>query len=239
MTHSVVHLNSETIAAKGIDEIFDAQKRYAITLGKTPAAERIAKLKKLLQLINTYRLEIHETLFSEFGKPQAEVDLSEIYLLTSEIKHVCRNLKSWMRSQRVSTPLSLIGTSSYIKYESKGVSLIIAPWNFPLQLCMGPLISAIAAGCTAMVKPSEMTPKVAALIKKMLAEVFDEREVAVVQGGVEVSTHLLSLPFNHIFFTGSPQVGKIVMRAAAEHLTSVTLELGGKSPVIDLGMISL
>jgi aldehyde dehydrogenase (NAD+) len=126
----------------------------------------------------------------------------------------------------------MMGSSSRIKYESKGVVLIVSPWNFPVNLTFGPLVSAIAAGNTVIIKPSEMTPHTSALMKEMISEVFDENEVFLVEGGVETSTELLKLPFNHIFFTGAPSIGKIVMKAAAEHLCSVTLELGGKSPTI-------
>lgn len=160
------------------------------------------------------------------------MDISEIYPVTSEIKHTLSHLKSWMKGKSVSTPLSLLGTKGKVIPEPKGVSLIIAPWNYPFNLAIGPLVSALAAGCTAMIKPSEMTPHTSALIQQLVQEVFEEHEVAVFQGDAEVSKALLELPFDHIFFTGSPQVGKIVMKAAAEHLTSVTLELGGKSPAI-------
>ena len=138
----------------------------------------------------------------------------------------------WVKNQKVPTPLTLFGASSYIKYEPKGVCLIISPWNFPLNLTFGPLVSAIAAGNTVILKPSEMTPNTSALMKMMVQELFDDREVALVEGEVETAQDLLNLPFNHIFFTGSPSVGKIVMKAAAAHLSSVTLELGGKSPAI-------
>ncbi|NNC46319.1 MAG: aldehyde dehydrogenase family protein, partial [Winogradskyella sp.] len=148
------------------------------------------------------------------------------------IKYVKRHLRSWMKLQRVETPITLLGSSSYIKYEPKGVCLIISPWNFPFNLTFGPLISAIAAGNTAIIKPSEMTPHSSEMMATIVKEVFNEDEVVLIQGEVEVSQNLLKLPFNHIFFTGSPNVGKIVMEAAAKHLSSVTLELGGKSPTI-------
>jgi len=126
----------------------------------------------------------------------------------------------------------MLGSSSKVVYESKGVVLIISPWNFPINLTFGPLVSAIAAGNTVMIKPSEMTPNASAMMKKIVEEVFDENEVALFEGGVSTSVELLKLPFNHIFFTGAPSIGKIVMKAAAQNLTSVTLELGGKSPTI-------
>ena len=137
-----------------------------------------------------------------------------------------------MKPERKRPTLLMFGTSAEVRNEPKGVCLIISPWNYPINLTFGPLVSAIAAGNTAVIKPSEMTPHCAQLMEEIVAEIFDEDEISVVQGAVETSQHLLSLPFDHIFFTGSPSVGKIVMRAASEHLTSVTLELGGKSPVI-------
>jgi aldehyde dehydrogenase (NAD+) len=140
--------------------------------------------------------------------------------------------QSWMKNQKVSTPMALIGTSSWYKYEPKGVCLIISPWNFPVNLTFGPLVSAIAAGNTVIIKPSEMTPNIVSVMAKIIADLFNENEIALVEGTAETSSELLKLPFNHIFFTGSPAIGKIVMSAAAKHLTSVTLELGGKSPTI-------
>src|SRR5947207_2792201 len=137
-----------------------------------------------------------------------------------------------MKPRRVSTPLALFGSRSRIVYQPKGVVLIISPWNFPVNLTFGPLVSAIAAGNCAILKPSEMTPHTSACMKRMVADLFDESEVAVIEGDAAVAEALLRKRFDHIFFTGSPAVGKIVMKAAAEHLTSVTLELGGKSPVI-------
>ncbi len=126
----------------------------------------------------------------------------------------------------------MLTTRSWIRYEPRGVVLIIAPWNYPFNLSIGPLISAIAAGNSAVIKPSEHAPHTSALVRQMLSELFAEEEVAVFEGAVETATELLATPFDHIFFTGSPAIGKIVMKAAAEHLSSVTLELGGKSPVI-------
>jgi aldehyde dehydrogenase (NAD+) len=137
-----------------------------------------------------------------------------------------------MKPHKVRPTLLTLDTSSEVRYQPRGRVLIIAPWNYPLNLCFSPLVSALAAGNTAMVKPSEMTPAVSALMARIIAEVFPESEVALIEGGLSTSQALLDLPFDHIFFTGSPAAGKIVMAAAARHLSSVTLELGGKSPVI-------
>ncbi len=217
---------------KEIQRIFHLQKQNQYNVGNTSASQRKAKLKKLLQVVMNYRPQIKEALFQDYRKHPSEVDLTEVYPVTSEIKHAKSSIRSWVNGHSVSTPLALMGSSSRVKYEPKGVVLIISPWNFPINLTLGPLVSAVAAGNVVMIKPSEMTPNASAIMKKMLAEVFDEKEVAVLEGGVETSSELLKLPFNHIFFTGAPSIGKIVMRAAAEHLTSVTLELGGKSPTI-------
>lgn len=214
-------------------QLFQRQKANQYKVGNSNYNQRIKKLNALQRAIEIdYRDVIIEALDKDLGKPQVEAEMTEIYQIIGDIKHVKRNLHKWMRNKKVSTPLSMLGASSYIKYESKGVCLIISPWNFPFNLTFGPLVSALAAGNTAIIKPSEMTPHSSALMKNIIDTVFSEDEVALVEGKVETSTDLLKLPFNHIFFTGSPVVGKIVMKAAAEHLASVTLELGGKSPTI-------
>ena len=206
------------------------QNQFAIALSS--AKDRIKKLKRLKNCILKYRTEIQEAMYNDFRKHPAEVDMTEIYPTTSEIKHICAHLKDWMAREKVVTPLSLMGSTSFIHKEPKGVVLIISPWNFPVNLTFGPLVSAIAAGNCICLKPSEHTPHASAIMRKIVEECFEEKEVALVEGAVETAQHLLSLPFNHIFFTGSPAVGKIVMGAAANNLASVTLELGGKSPTI-------
>ncbi|HAS40941.1 MAG TPA: aldehyde dehydrogenase family protein [Microscillaceae bacterium] len=229
--NATLTIPKETETAE-IQRIFEAQQANQFNIANTTSSQRIAKLKKLHQLVLKYRPQIKEALFNDYRKHPSEVDLTEIYPITSEIKHAKSHVHRWMRKQRVKTPLAMMGSSSRIKYEPKGVVLIISPWNFPFNLSFGPLVSAIAAGNAIILKPSEHTPNASALMKKMLAEVFQENEIAVIEGGVQTSTDLLKLPFNHIFFTGAPSIGKIVMGAAAKHLTSVTLELGGKSPTI-------
>ena len=156
-------------------------------------------------------------MWNDFRKPGEEVDLTDIFVVKSEIKAVKRGLRKWMRPKRVPGGLAQIGSASWVRPEAKGVALIISPWNYPMQLVFRPLIAAIAAGCTAMVKPSELTGETAQLVAEIVSAVFNPDEVAVVQGGVETATHLLNLPFNHIYFTGSPAVGKIVMKAASQH----------------------
>jgi aldehyde dehydrogenase (NAD+) len=214
-------------------DLFNKQKANQYKIGNTCYKERIKKLKKLkVALEDTYKQDIRDALYKDFKKPQLEVDLTEIYPVIDEIKFVKQNLKSWLKKQEVSTPIAMLGSSSYIINEPKGVCLIISPWNYPINLTLGPLVSAIAGGNTVILKPSEMTPNTSKVMAKMISDLFDENEVALVEGEVETSQALLELPFNHIFFTGSPAVGKIVMKAASKHLSSVTLELGGKSPTI-------
>lgn len=214
-------------------QVFENQKANQYNVAKSTINERKVKLRALKKAVEeTFRQDIRDALYSDFRKPQAETDLTEIFAVTSEINHTLDYLNEWASDEYVKTPLSFMGSSSYVKHEPKGVCLIISPWNFPLNLSLGPLISAVAAGNTAIIKPSEYTPNMSVVIKKIINAVFPSNEVEVIEGDVEVSTELLKLPFNHIFFTGSPQVGKIVMKAAAEHLASVTLELGGKSPTI-------
>jgi len=214
-------------------DVFNLQKSNQYTVANSSYNERIKKLNTLKKAIEvTFRKDIIDALQKDLGKPEVETEMTEIYQVIGDIKHAKKYLHKWMRNEKVKTPFSLLGSKSYIKYEAKGVCLIISPWNFPFNLTFGPLVSAIAAGNTAIIKPSEMTPNSSVLMKKIVETVFNENEVALIEGEVETSTALLELPFNHIFFTGSPMVGKIVTKAAAENLTSVTLELGGKSPTI-------
>ncbi|WP_456426984.1 aldehyde dehydrogenase family protein [Rhodocaloribacter sp.] len=218
--------------ASEIRRVFELQKGSLQRLRNTGAEERIAKLKRFRKTILAHRQDIRDALFADFRKAPEEVDLTEIGTVLVEIKHTVEHLKKWMRPKKVRTPLTLLGTSSEIRYEPKGRGLIISPWNYPVNLTFGPLVGAVAAGCTAVIKPSEYCPETTRLMKAILAEVFPEDEVALFEGDYRVSQALLELPFDHIYFTGSTEVGKIVMRAAAEHLASVTLELGGKSPTI-------
>jgi len=222
----------EGTLSREIGRILSLQRKHRFELHNTSAKVRITKLKRLEKYILTHRSEIKQALYNDLKKPAPEADLSEIYTTLMEIRHCCKHLKSWMFPEHVSAPLSISTTKSYIKYESKGVVLIISPWNFPFALTVAPLISAIAAGNCVVLKPSEMTPHTSDFMQKMVSDIFSENEVVLFQGDKEVARELLKNRFDHIFFTGSPRVGRIVMKAAAEHLTSVTLELGGKSPAI-------
>src|SRR5258706_2711392 len=215
-----------------IDRLYALQQARRAAVARTTARERIAKIRKLHDALLSRRDEIHAALWEDYRKPPAQVDLTEIFSVLSEGRHALRHLRRWMKKHRVAPARALIGSRSYIEYEPKGVVLIVSPWNFPINLTLGPLVAAIAAGNCAILKPSELTPHASAVMRRILGDLFDEGEVAMVEGDAAVATELLRRRWDHIFFTGSPAVGKIVMKAAAEYLTSVTLELGGKSPVI-------
>ncbi len=215
-----------------IAEVLYLQKSSLLRLRNTSAAERILKLKSIEKYMLDHKQELFDALFADFKKPSSEVILAEMLGVKREIAHAKSHLSAWMKPQKVGTPLLLLGTQSHVLYEPKGLCLIIAPWNYPFNLAINPLIHAIAAGNAVIVKPSELSPNTSAFIKKMISHLFDKSEIAVFEGDASVSTYLLAQRFDHIFFTGSPAIGKIVMRAAATYLTSVTLELGGKSPAI-------
>ncbi|MBE2922873.1 aldehyde dehydrogenase [Anoxybacillus flavithermus] len=215
-----------------MNELLKKQKRYFHT-GETLSLDfRLKQLTRLKETIQKYEQTITDTLKKELHKSPFEAYTTEIGIVYEEIRFITKRLGDWVKPQRVPTPLTHFGSKSYIYPEPYGVSLIIAPWNYPFQLAISPLIGAIAAGNCAVVKPSEYTPEMSALLKTIISEAFPEEYVAVVEGGVDVSQQLLDLRFDHIFFTGSVPVGKIVMAAAAKHLTPVTLELGGKSPAV-------
>ncbi len=196
--------------------------------------QRIARIRKIERYLldPQHMREWTEALRLDLGRDPEESKVIELLPFLVACKHVYDNLQDWVKDKPAGTPLSMAGLKGYTRFEPKGHVLIIAPWNYPLQLTVVPLIHAIAAGNVVLVKPSEISAHTSAFIKRMIVELFEPQEVAVVEGDVPTTTALLAKPFHHIFFTGSPAVGKIVMKAAAEHLTSVTLELGGKSPLI-------
>lgn len=212
--------------------VFAQQQKYKFELRKTDAKTRISKLKKLKQVLQDFEEEIYAALQKDLRKSRFETAVTELFFTYAEIDHAIKKLRSWMKPKSVSKTLSNFFAGNKIYYEPKGVCLIIAPWNYPLQLIMSPLISAIAAGNCAILKPSELSSTTAQVINKLISKTFNPQEIACFEGDAEVSTALLDLPFDHIFFTGSTAIGKVVMTAAAKNLTSVTLELGGKSPVI-------
>jgi aldehyde dehydrogenase (NAD+) len=194
--------------------------------------ERKARVKLLMSAVSDFEQELLDALKTDLDKHEAEATLQEIYPLKKEAQHTISNLDRWMDKRYASTPLALFGTRHYVKAEPKGRVLIISPWNYPVMLTLRPLIGAIAAGNSVVVKPSEHTPTVSGVIKKLLESIFTEDIVKVELGGAEVAAKLTSSHFNHINFTGGTSIGRLVMKSAAEHLCSVTLELGGKSPTI-------
>ncbi len=213
---------------------FDAKRQFFDNGHTRSYAFRIQQLKALSKAIAQREADISKALYADLRKSEAEAYITEIAVTQEEIKHTLRHLRDWMEPESRPTPLPLHPSSSRVMYEPKGVVLIIAPWNYPFQLAIAPVVGAIAAGCCAVVKPSEEAPHTAAIIEKILSDTYSSDYISTVQGiGAEVVPALMRKhDFNHIFFTGSPTVGSIVAKQAAEKLTPTTLELGGKSPGI-------
>jgi aldehyde dehydrogenase (NAD+) len=212
--------------------VFAAQQVHRHFLSASTAKERIAKLRKLRSAIEACEELIYEALKKDLRKNKFEAAVTEVIFIYGEINHAISNLSGWMKPQRAGKTLTGIFTKNRIYYQPKGVCLIISPWNYPFQLLLSPLVSAIAAGNCVMLKPSELSPATSAVMAKLAKDCFDINEVCCFEGGAGVAGELLKLSFDHIFFTGSTAIGKVVMEAAAKNLSSVTLELGGKSPVI-------
>lgn len=213
-------------------EIFNALRLQAQKQRSDSVVTRRHRLNRIRDWMIKNESKILEAAAKDFGKPAFEAMATEIFTVRSELKHNINQLKCWMRPKRRGTPLGMAGHRSWVQFENKGVVLIVAPWNYPFFLVLSPLISALAAGNTAVVKPSELTPHMAGLIKLMVSECFLSNEVFCVIGDKSVTQTLLTYPFHHVFFTGSTNVGRIIAQACAEKLIPVTLELGGKSPVI-------
>jgi aldehyde dehydrogenase (NAD+) len=218
--------------AQRIAQCFEAQQTTALRLRTSSADERKRKLARLRDALLARREALYAAFQTDFRKPAAEVELTEILPVVDDIHTAMHQLPRWMRPRRVMPTLATLGTSARVTYQSKGRCLIIGPWNYPVATLIGPLVSAIAAGNAVILKPSEFTPAVNAVLAEVIAKSFDATEVTMITGDTATAQALLDCPFDHIFFTGSPAVGKVVMAAAARHLASVTLELGGKSPVI-------
>jgi len=215
-----------------IERIIKKQKEYFLE-GKTLSyAFRLQQLKLLKQVIKAHEQEILAALKSDLNKSDFEGYATEVGFTYEELNHAISHLKSWMRPKRVWTPLTQFWSVSKIYPKPYGVSLIISPWNYPFQLLFAPLIGAISAGCTAVLKSSELAPATSSISKKIIDKYFQPDYIALVEGGIETSQALLQQKWDMIFFTGSTQVGKIVMQSAAKHLTPTVLELGGKSPCI-------
>ena len=222
----------ENSSSEYISQIVKSQKEF-FRSGATLSYEyRREQLQRLAKALEAYREPLCEALWADLHKSEQEAVLTELSIVEGEVKNHLRQLKRWMRPEKHSTPLKMMPSYSRVISEPLGTALIIAPWNYPVQLLLNPLVGAISAGCTAVLKPSPYVPTVSKVLEQLIRETFDERYVAVVQGNREVNAALLEHRFDMIFFTGSPSLGRIVMTAAAKHLTPVVLELGGKSPCI-------
>ena len=215
-----------------IESIFAEQRRRYRAAPNPTLSERRARLDRLELALRDKREALKTALREDFRKSFDESEFTELIVTLAELKTARANLASWMKPTTVATPLSLFGSKAEIRYEPKGVVLILSPWNYPVFLTIPPLIAALAAGNRVILRPSEKAPATRDVIAAIVAQAFEPHEVACIGGDVDRAEALLALPFDHIFFTGSTRVGKIVMRAAAEHLSSVTLELGGKSPAV-------
>ncbi|RIV87398.1 aldehyde dehydrogenase family protein [Aurantiacibacter xanthus] len=217
--------------AADIQRVFAAQQEHQWEVKASSAETRKAKLAKLKEVIGARAEEIIAAVREDTRKPEGEIRVTEVLNILGNIQRNIDSLDDWMKPTEVGSS-SNPDDKAEIIYEARGVCLILGPWNFPLGLTFGPLAAAVAAGNVCMLKLTDLCPATARIAKSIVEEVFDENEAAVFEGDVSVAEALLDLPFNHIFFTGSTKVGRIVMAAAAKNLASITLELGGKSPVI-------
>ena len=223
-----------------LEEIFEAQGTRRWAVANTTARERIAKLQKLRKAIVDRQQEFYDAVWADFHKPRTEAWLTEVFPALEEIDYNIAHLPDWMEDKPASWSWMFPLNRSVSHFEPKGRVLIMAPWNYPFLLFIAPVAAAVAAGNVVIAKPSHKTPHVSEFLESLIAGVFEQDEVAVVQGaGAEVGDRLLALPFDHMFFTGSPQVGAHVAECAAKVHAGVTLELGGKSPTIVLDSVKI
>lgn len=215
-----------------IPSIIESQRAFFHTGATLGLNFRRQMLKKLQGALDKWEKPLADALWTDLHKSYEEAYLTELSIVKGEVKNHLRHLGSWVKRKRVSTPIKMFPSRSFIVSEPLGNTLIMAPWNYPVQLLLNPLVGAISAGCTAVLKPSPYVPNVSATLARMIEDTFDSQYIAVVQGNREVNQALLAQRFDLIFFTGSPSLGKMVMEAASKHLTPVILELGGKSPCI-------
>ena len=221
--------------ATTLREVFQAQQAIASHEPTPSAAVRRDRLKRLVNLLETHASRIEDALMSDFGyRAREQTYFVEVMTTAKPIRNAIRQVEKWMRPERRSAgfPFNVAGARAEVQYQPLGVVGCISPWNFPINLTFSPLAGILAAGNRAMVKPSELTPASAALLAEMIGANFDRSEVAVIEGGVEVARQFVELPFDHLIYTGGEAVAKSIMRAAADNLVPLTLELGGKSPVI-------
>lgn len=222
----------ENTAAKDIEQIIVEQREFFASNTTLDIAFRKKQLKKLYKALNEWEKPLCDALWKDLHKSKEEAIITELSIVAGEIKNHIKNVKRWAKRKSVCTPLKMLPSRSHVVTEPLGNALIIAPWNYPIQLLLNPLVGAISSGCTAVLKPSPYVPNVSKVIEDIINATFDKKYIAVVQGNREVNEKLLAERFDIIFFTGSPSLGNKVMTAAAKNLTPVVLELGGKSPCI-------
>ena len=224
--------NSEVSAGRDIPDTV-TRLRTTFRSGRTKPIEwRLAQLDAIVRLVSEREGELAAALAKDLGRGPVEAWMADLAPVTSEAKYAAKKLRTWMRPTRVKLPMSVQPGKAWYQYEPLGVVLIIGPWNYPIHLVLAPLVGAIAAGNCAVIKPSEHTPACSAALAELVPQYLDPEAVAVVEGAAEATQSLLDQALDHCFFTGGPEIGKAVMAGAAKHLTPVTLELGGKSPVI-------
>lgn len=216
-----------------MNRVFTLQKESQWKVKASSSTERIALLNKLRDSLLNHREEFAQALYEDLGRPLTPDPTigTEVDMVLADIEYTVNHLEDWMKTEYHSSD-SIPGAQYYVKYEPRGVALLLGPWNFPVSLTFSPLVALLAAGNCTIVKPNELTPASSEIIAKVINEVFDESVVSIFTGGVKVAVELQELPFDHMFLTGSPNVGKAVMSSAAKHLSSVTLELGGRCPLI-------
>lgn len=230
--HAGIDRTAGGVSRAEIAAAFARQREHQWVVRARTAAERIRKLRELKRAIVANREAILDAMHGDFRKNRTEAELSEIQLVLTELNEAIARVPQWMRSVPVRAPLHTLGTRGRIEYQPRGVVLIMAAWNYPFALLFAPLVGAVAAGNCAILRPSSKVPRTAAVARRIVAEAFLPEEVCVIAGDRTTAEALLELPFDHVFFTGSTPVGRTIMAAAAPQLSSVTLELGGKSPAI-------
>lgn len=223
---------AEEVPDISLERLFSAQRARAEQLRTSDAAQRRARIRALARAVRRRAPELRAALHEDLAKPAPESDLTELFPVLQEARYTARHLARWMRIRRPLPTAAMLGTSARIRHEPLGTSLVISPWNYPVNLSLVPIVSAIGAGCPVILKPSEYTPATSRALRELIASEFAPEDLAVVEGGAETAQALLNLPFSHFFYTGGGRVATEIMQAAARHLAAVTLELGGKSPTV-------
>ncbi len=221
-----------TAVKETIARVLDAQRTYFAAGHTLPQHAREEQLRSFLAAVQKHESDIIDALREDMGRSSMEAYLSEVGYVTGEIRTALKSVGKWMRPKKMFAPLAAAPSRSALHSQPLGLTLIVGPWNYPVQLALAPVVGAVAAGNVCVVKPSELAPASSAVVKAIIDEAFDERWVAAIEGGLETSQALLEHRWDHIFFTGGTEVGRIYAKAGAEHLSRVTLELGGKSPTI-------